>query len=305
MKIQRKMKAALPHHLVADPHGKTTMDKIERYGWEIIDKPGRYQKISKTELNVDPDYQRDRVRQSRVTRIAAKWSWVQFGCLLVAFRPDGTYWVFDGQHRKLAADCRSDIDLLPCIVFSSPGPVLEARWFLSQTDRGNITMFDKFKALIAQNDETALAVKTLIEASRYTMSLSPGKHTVRCPGLLTQWMRTDPEATRTAWAIAVSIADGEPMSERALAGLIFLQRHLTRYSLPDLESVSLRPFVNRLTFSSIIRSVAQTAEFYGRGGVRVYGEAVLRLLNKGRRNKIPSLIVTHAENDNEEETDAE
>jgi len=38
---------------------------------------------------------------------------------VVALRDDNKWFVVDGQHRKLAADQRSDIRELPCLVFET------------------------------------------------------------------------------------------------------------------------------------------------------------------------------------------
>jgi hypothetical protein len=286
--------AELPPDKVHTPHGQV-MDKIDVYGWEILDKSGRYQKISKTQLNVDHDYQRDNVKNARVIRIASKWQWSRFGTISVALRPDGTFWVFDGQHRKLAADKRSDIDLLPCMVFTSTGPVAEAGWFLAQTDRGNLTMLDRFKALVTQNDPTAIAARDMIAASGYKIAYSSGTKTVRCISAIMQCVRTDPDAAQVAWDMAVAISDGENIADVVFWGLFVVERHLARLSLGSIADAKIRPFVTRLTTRAILRSVAETAAYFGKGGQKVYGESVLRLMNKGRQHKIPSLYAERTE----------
>lgn len=290
-------KKKLPPDKILPPQGEP-VDKVDVYGWQILDKSGQFRKISKHELNIDHDYQRDHVHHARVNRIASRWSWVRFGVICVVRRPDGTYWVFDGQHRKLAADKRSDIDELPCIVFTSTGPVDESKFFLdSNCDRGAVSMLDRFKALVAQNDAVALSVKSMTERSGYRIQRGKARKSVQCVGVLMRAVASDQESAQAAWDALVAISDHESIVDRVFQGLYAVEKHVKRLELGSIADAKLRPFLSRLTIRSILRSIAETAAFYGKGGPKVYGEAVLRIMNKGRQHKIPSLYA-------EDDTDA-
>jgi len=108
-------------------------DKTARYAWTIKNAPGEFLMIPKSELEVDHAYQRDRINQRRVEELARAWDWIACGCLVVALRDDNKWFVVDGQHRKLAADQRSDIRELPCLVFETAGRREEARCRWSAT----------------------------------------------------------------------------------------------------------------------------------------------------------------------------
>lgn len=95
--------------------GGSKIDKIKRYGWKLIDKQGEFMLIEKDELYVDPVYQRSNWNSKKVNDIASAWSWNRCGTLTVAIRDD-KWWIIDGATRKLAADKRSDIKKLPCMV---------------------------------------------------------------------------------------------------------------------------------------------------------------------------------------------
>lgn len=77
--------------------------------------PGEFRMIDKAALNID---QRNQISESHVQSIANHWSWTAIGMILVSEQADGTLLVLDGQQRKMAADKRSDIQNLPCLVFS-------------------------------------------------------------------------------------------------------------------------------------------------------------------------------------------
>ena len=86
-------------------HSVGNKDKIERYDWKLLDQPGELRMLNKKVLRVDEQYQRE-ATEPKVKEIARAWSWLACGALLVAER-DGVYFVFDGQHRALAALRRS------------------------------------------------------------------------------------------------------------------------------------------------------------------------------------------------------
>src|SRR6185295_1898141 len=90
--------------------------KVKIYKWASLDSPGIPYLLQKGMLQIDRDYQRV-LSEARVLSLAQSWSWLACGSLLVAERSPGEFFVFDGQHRLEAANRRSDIDELPCVVF--------------------------------------------------------------------------------------------------------------------------------------------------------------------------------------------
>lgn len=286
--------AKLPAKLPADQMltiGGNVADKIDMYGWEMVDKCGRFQKVSKRELHIDPGYQREHVKHARVNRIASRWSWVRFGALSVARRPDGSLWVFDGQHRKLAADKRSDVDELPCMVFTATGAVDESKFFLDvNCDRGTVAMIDRFKALLAQKDPVAEEVTRMVAATGYKISRGGADFTVQCAGALYRMTKADGEAAAVAWQVAAEMYAGKPVLDRVFSGLWGAERHIRRSGLGSIARPPFSAALVKLTPTKICRSIAATGEYHGAGGPKTQAEGVIRLLNHGRRtNLVPSL----------------
>ena len=71
-------------------------DKVTRYNWTIKNARGEFLMIDKTELEVDPAYQRNRINQRRVDELCRAWDWIACGCLVVALRDDNKWFVMDG-----------------------------------------------------------------------------------------------------------------------------------------------------------------------------------------------------------------
>ena len=140
------------------------IDKIKRYGWELVDKPGEFMMIPKEDLYIDEtNYQRSKRASKKITDMSANWSWARCGVLIVAIRND-LWWVVDGGHRKLAADRRSDIKLMPCLVFDFDNEIAkEAKVFVDISDsRTGVGSCDRFKALITAKEESAIGLRALL-----------------------------------------------------------------------------------------------------------------------------------------------
>jgi len=92
------------------------LPSADKYG----ERP-RFRWIDKTKLVIDHRYQRSietRRSQNLIRHIRENWSWKCCPPLDVTDNGDGTYCVFDGQHRWAAASMIPDITELPCWVRS-------------------------------------------------------------------------------------------------------------------------------------------------------------------------------------------
>jgi hypothetical protein len=265
-------------------------DKVKMFGWKVVDEPGRFSMIFKQELHIDHDYQRTHVSNVRVNDIAREFSWVAFGVLLVAERPDGSKWVFDGQHRKLGADKRSDIQLLPCMVYQCSQRVNEAEGFLkSNTSRGPVKAIDKFNALVMAGEPLAVEVKHMVESSGYEINRTTGQFRVACVGALLNCVRIDKLCASRAWQMCVELFSGEMVHERVMVGLFNLEMHLQKTGNGSIFDRANRESIMRHGHAAILKSIVESCAYNG-GGPKACAEGVLRLINKGRSSRrIPSV----------------
>jgi hypothetical protein len=263
--------------------------KVERYGWVIKDQPGQFAWVPKAQLKIDHDYQRDAIGRAKVLAIAGQWCWVALGVLIVARRPDGSLWVMDGQHRKLASDKRADVHTLPCLIFDATDRTYEARAFLDiNTGRRPMSTLDRFKSLVMAADSHALAAKQLVEADGYKFA-SHGDFSLKCVGAVMSAVRLDPASAQVAWRLCVALYEGQQVQEQIFKGLFQLERHLLRADYGSLADANNRQALHRLGVGQILRSITDTIAYHG-GGDKACAEGIVRLMNKGRRTRrIPSL----------------
>ncbi len=260
--------------------------KVERYGWVVKDEPGEFAMIDKSLLKVDHNYQRSKVANSRILRIAREWSWIACNALCVAKRTDGSLWLMDGQHRKLAADKRSDIKKLPCMVWSIEDSANEARGFLDKnTLRSSVNVHQKFKSRLYARDEVALTIASIVDESGYKIANTDSKHTVRCIAAIERAWLQDQQLAITAWETSVKVCRGGHINKDIFEGLFRLEVALQkeekgsitdRYNIDKLENVGT---------DIIINTVRRIKGMLGKGGSRVAAEAILAVLNHGRSSR--------------------
>jgi hypothetical protein len=258
-------------------------DKIARYGWSVKSERGTFMMIKKGDLLINNAvYQRDG-KPNKVLELASAWSWIACGTITVAKR-DGKYWTVDGQHRKLAADRRSDIQELPCMVFEVEDVSTEARAFIdTNRNRKPVSALDTFKAQIVSGDTNAQFVQEIIE----------------CAGMrIAQTCQNTGEFKAVALALDIASKDRagfvktidvasklaieaeKPVTARLIAALYYLHTHIPG----GLDNGPLVKRLKQIGVKSLSRGIDSAAQYYGRGGAKIYAQGMLEAINKGLRN---------------------
>lgn len=260
------------------------VSKIDRYKWKVKDRKGRFAYITKGLLKFDHEhYQRADISDHKVLDIAAGWSWVACGCLLVANR-NGLYFVMDGQYRTLAALKRSDIGDLPCMVFEVEDVKEEAHGFLNANgQRKPVTSRDKFKALITTEDPHAVFVQDLLNNSRRGISNSNNR-SARCLSNLIKWSSTKPDVLRRMWPVIDEICGEHTVHVHIVEGLMHLEMQMDPRE--SLAAPRWRQRLRDIGLSELLDSAHKAQGFRGKGGGKVFAEGILERLNRGLRNKL-------------------
>ena len=299
--MRRRVKSSNPRGYIdtTETHqvGSTTVDKRLIYKWsDIEDCPGEFRMVHKNDLHVDSSYQRQSVSGKRVAHITSQWSWLACGCLLVVQRQDGTLWVYEGQTRKRGADRRSDITVLPCLVFKLDRLAKEAQAFISaNTVRGPVSMLDRFRAMLIANDPTALKIQELLEEWEIIASSANSRGTTRALEALLSCAKNNMPILQNIFGLIVSLSEvgNMPIKADLIKGLFYLESYMQREKLGTIAEGEYRERLALAGPEILEKLMRETRNWYRRGGPKVLAQACIRVLNNNKRGKsrIPDIVV--------------
>ena len=262
---------------------KGGVDKAARYGWSIKDQPGRLMMLDKAALEVDDSYQRS-ATQDKVKRIAAEWSWVACGALVVADRGDGRFFVIDGQHRALAALKLSAVRQLPCVVFQTEGSREEAGGFLrANRDRKPMTAVQAFAAMVTAGDKDAVFVRHLLEENGMAVASGGASQSAfKATGTLLKIARDSHDAARKVLSASIAACSGGAVHNDVMRGLWWIYSRMD-----DAKAFErMNPRLSAVGRDEILRSIAAAKAFQGVGGEKVCGEGILKAYNFRLKRKL-------------------
>lgn len=258
------------------------ISKIERYNWTSAGDRGVFMELRPDQINIDHNYQRERnPSKGTILSIANSFSWVAFGTLAVAMRPDGSLWCIDGQGRLMAARKRSDVITVPCMVYEVKDAQHEAMLFDKiNSIRSPLNSLEKFKPLAFGGDEVAVKVQKMLDETGYRLSKHRAENSVKCATLLRNCIKANEHAARAAWSVVASVCAGGFVHERLLGGMFYLAN-----TQPDTIN---RENTDKLVLvgpTAILQSIQEAVAYEG-GGPKSCAKGICRVLNKGRRNRI-------------------
>lgn len=257
------------------------MSKIDRYKWTIRDAQGDLTTIDKNLLKIHPAYQRD-ANKLKLMQIASDWSWIACGAIIVA-RRGGEYWVVDGQHRVLAANKRSDIEKLPCILFNTEDVKEEAIGFLSaNTLRKPISGHDKFKALVASGDNVAIKVQQTLNKYGVELVKTANKGMqMKCVIWAVKAASVDFNGFEAVIRVASSLCQDHVIHERILDGLFYIRKNNV-----DIEEKRIFDRLMKVGPGRLMEGIHRASQYYSGGGAKVWANGIISEINKGLHKKI-------------------
>jgi len=242
---------------------------------------GSLKMLDKHILRIEVAYQRN-LNDQRVLALARSWSWVACGTITVAYR-NGKYYVVDGQHRVMAARQRSDIQLMPCIVFDTRSLKEEAVGFYNaNVNRTPLKAVEKLPSLIVQGDAAAILVQRLIEESGRLPGRPSGPNTVCCIHSMLKWAKNQPSILQRTWPLITEVCRGHVMDERILSGLLFIELHAGE-SLLNKRNYDR---VMKVGAEGLVIAATRAAQIMARGNDKIWAQGIIEVLNKNCRYRL-------------------
>jgi hypothetical protein len=186
----------------------------------------------------------------------------------------------DGQHRKLAADQRSDIQELPCLVFETTSRREEALGFLAINQcRVSVGSLDRYRAALLAGDKMAFAVDSMLASTGHRAGEKASARTVSCVQCLYSLACEDRARLERLWPLLAELHPDGPMTEVVIRGLWVADKWLGE------RSVTEPPYRERLLGiggQGLHHEIRREMAVIGQGGPRVFGCAIAKYLNKQR-----------------------
>jgi hypothetical protein len=258
--------------------------KVEHYKWGCRDEPGEFLMIDKSLLKIDREHYQRNYDPAKVLKIASDWSWVACGTITVSQRKDGTFWVIEGQHRVYAARKRSDIKLLPCMVFRVEAVETEAAGFLgANTLRKPLSGIDRFRAKVTVGDRDTAAALRIVERHGYHITSNSGElRGVKAVSQIERMTAQDDDAFDAVMGLFDQCFGGAHFLWDTAAGLHYLhsKKHV------DLREPRTRTAIRSLGLDALNNAAAKGAAYYGSRNPVSWADGITKLLNRGRRSPI-------------------
>ncbi|WP_099864707.1 DUF6551 family protein [Pararhizobium haloflavum] len=136
--------------------------KAETISMHPGDKPA-LEWVPVDRIHVDHNYQRE-LRPARVKQILREFHWSRFTPVQLSERGDGTFNVFDGQHRVEAARLHPLIDAVPASIVTLDGIREEAGAFLGvNVNRSAVSTIEKYHAGLEAGDPEMMRICSVLE----------------------------------------------------------------------------------------------------------------------------------------------
>jgi hypothetical protein len=172
-----------------EEHHVATAEQVE-----AGEAAGTIAMIELAALNVDEIYQRD-VDHRLINRIAREWDPAAAGTIVIGRRPDGSVWIVDGQHR-VAGAAMAGVKRLRAQIIDVKGKQHEAKLRLKGNDRRPDSAQEKFRAKVAAEDETALAIQRICNEFETMINYSPNASTgINCVAAIEKLYEIDKGVT--------------------------------------------------------------------------------------------------------------
>ena len=182
-------------------------------------------------------YQRDLI-ELWVKVLSRTWCDALCGVLNVAMRPDGSFWIVDGQQRAEAMRILG-IRKVQCRVIPVDGELATEAWLFRgfNKDRKSISAIHMYRVSLACKLPEAIIVNDVADALGYAIvgkGKNKGDGVIACPGKMLSLAKRDaPVFTKAMEAAAGIYAGVGCIDNRILNGLFHLEKYFAEYSWPE------------------------------------------------------------------------
>lgn len=246
--------------------------------------PPRLDWVPIAKIRIDEAYQRQ-LKKSRVAQILRDFNWAHFQPVMLAEHEDGTFTVFDGQHRVEAARQHPNVKDVPAAIVAFDEAYQEAGAFLGvNVNRSTITNIERYYAGIEAGDADMMAVCSaleeagceVVEAGKYT----PAPNRTAAVSSVSRAVKTYGETAVTA--ACLTLRKAWPKDARALNGsLIFCLARLYRHNSKVIDRERMTQKLVAKNRTLLVADAEQLRKIAGGDAMASLTRALVEMYNRG------------------------
>lgn len=259
----------------------------QKYNTELGQEP-ELQWVPIDAINVDHNYQRD-IKPRRVGQIVREFEWSQFQPVMLARQPDGSFNVFDGQHRVEAARRHPMVDQVPAAIVDLDGTRAEAGAFIGvNNNRTSVTSIEKYHAGIEAGDPDMMAVCAVLEDAGCEVVQAQGLHAPNRTHAVTAVTRSIKHNGEDATSAACSaIRQAWPDDKHALKGIVITALSRIYADNSDIEQDRIVEVLAESGRDGLAANAEAMRKISGGDAARSIARTICELYNRGlRKNTI-------------------
>jgi hypothetical protein len=215
----------------ASLNNRTRSRRLPSLPPRIADQVGENLLLNVDDLKIDHTYQRP-ADPYHIQAMANNFDLKRLFRIAVNQRPDGSYFVVDGQQRVSAIKLLGGDYLIDCVVYHLATVEEEAAlYYYLNWDRKNPSSFDRWRARLALGDPDIIRIQAELDHFDLKLAKSGDSlRTIRAIGTLQSWADRDIESLSVAIMILGKLTYLAPIDSEVFSGLCYVENHLRAHS---------------------------------------------------------------------------
>lgn len=237
--------------------------------------------IEKSKIKIDYSYQRSK-KEEHIVNIAENFDPILTSRIKVSLRPDGYYYILDGQQTFFALVANKEKEI-PCKVIEDLTIEDEASLFIAANEqRLGVPQQEKINARRIKKDKYQLLADKLLKEHGRGFYTGHKATTCKCVNKMRMWCEKAPDVIEAVFPLITKICENESLPQEIVGAFCYLEHHLRQLNKTEtLVSKKWAPIVEKITLSDFIKyiSSARIMKEQGAGGDKLWAEGLLYAIN--------------------------
>lgn len=257
----------------------------------IGDKP-ELKWVALEAIMVDHNYQRE-LKPVLVAKILRKFAWKKFGSVCLVEHLDGSFSVYEGQHRVAAARAHPKVTDVPATVVRLDDIQQEADAFLGiNVDRASVTPVERFWAGLTAGDPALIRIRDVLARAGCEVVPTSGGHGSNMTNAVSAVQRAIDRFGEKAVVLALKTLKAAWTDDKsALAGTIISALSRLYRSNPEIEMDRFIMLLRQKRRAQLTADAENMRKIAGGAAETALTKTLVAIYNKGLSKNVISIGV--------------